>query len=485
MLGCIRRIPWCTRLLLSSGWHCKSPSKIASVMSTSALIGIDSFPLPSDVKASLSNLYGADLQPRLHLVTTGAGGKAVSWLMGMPGLKLTSTRTKKISGASGTLLEAIVPYSRVLGREWAGDDTHAMCCTETSISMSRKSLSRAATIVCKSEGLSGLLRNRGHLFGIGCTAAIATSRDRAGEDRAFVCCSGNRWMDSYSLKLPMGAYSRTEEDDLVSRLIIRALSDAAGLTCSTDFAPLSTLDYRKQVGYISDLLTRPDSICAVMWVDDTAFPDVNLPERSVVLSGSFNPLHEGHINLLQAVVAAETKQHNGCPPPVVAFEMSVHNADKGILEESEVHRRLEQFRGVSIQSGDDATTRIPTCVILTRLPLFIEKAKQFPGCTFAMGSDTAERLLDPRYYGDAGSILDMSVALSTLQHNRCSICIGGRLEGGRSGRDFMTGDHVLASSQIPPEMRKKNIFHTLSEADFRLDVSSTELREKRKKSGGG
>ncbi len=80
--------------------------------------------------------------------------------------------------------------------------------------------------------------------------------------------------------------------------------------------------------------------------------------------------------------------------------------------------------------------------------------------------DTAERLLSPRYYGD-GSILEMSVALSVLQHNRCSISVGGRLEGGRFGGDFLTGDQVLASSQILPAMRK-DIFHVLSEADFRL-----------------
>ncbi len=84
MLGCIRHIPCCARLLLSSGWHCKSPSQLTSAMSTCAPIGTEP-PLPIEVKATLSKLYEADLQPRLHLVTTGAGGKAVSWLMGIPG----------------------------------------------------------------------------------------------------------------------------------------------------------------------------------------------------------------------------------------------------------------------------------------------------------------------------------------------------------------------------------------------------------------
>ncbi len=135
-----------------------------------------------------------------------------------------------------------------------------------------------------------------------------------------------------------------------------------------------------KVDYISDLLSQSGSVRTVMWVDGTEIPDVDLPERSVVcsstktqpfntrkhtalllsmsmcqrmcislpshlvhsshnvnitllqvLSGSFNPLHEGHISLLQAVVAAETKRHKDYPPLVVAFEMPVDNADKVTL----------------------------------------------------------------------------------------------------------------------------------------------------------
>ncbi len=45
-----------------------------------------------------------------------------------------------------------------------------------------------------------------------------------------------------------------------------------------------------KVDYISDLLARPDSMRTVMWVDGTVFPDVNLPERSVVCNGTNNSL---------------------------------------------------------------------------------------------------------------------------------------------------------------------------------------------------
>ena len=36
---------------------------------------------------------------------------------------------------------------------------------------------------------------------------------------------------------------------------------------------------------------------------------------------------------------------------------------------------------------------------VTCAPLFIDKARLFPGCTFVVGSDTIKRILDKKYYG--------------------------------------------------------------------------------------
>ena len=65
--------------------------------------------------------------------------------------------------------------------------------------------------------------------------------------------------------------------------------------------------------------------------------------------------------------------------------MSLHNADKGVLEESEhLYRRIDQFKYLEL--------------VLTKEPLYTKKALLMPNCCFAIGLDTYVRLLDPKYY---------------------------------------------------------------------------------------
>src|SRR4029453_17081115 len=111
----------------------------------------------------------------------------------------------------------------------------------------------------------------------------------------------------------------------------------------------------------------------------TSCPDGQLarsaPIPRAVLPGSFNPLHAGHLAL--AHVAGQILS-----APVV-FELSVTNVDKPSLRVAEVRRRLRQFEWRYV-------------VELTRAPTFGEKARLFPGATFVVGSDTAERIAQPR-----------------------------------------------------------------------------------------
>src|SRR5579862_3090084 len=98
----------------------------------------------------------------------------------------------------------------------------------------------------------------------------------------------------------------------------------------------------------------------------------NAAKPSVVLPGAFNPLHEAHLTLADIAMRLESKP--------VAFELSVANVDKLELSDEEVRRRLLQFAG-----------KAP--VWLTHAALFTDKAQLFPGATFAIGADTAARLL--------------------------------------------------------------------------------------------
>ena len=166
------------------------------------------------------------------------------------------------------------------------------------------------------------------------------------------------------------------------------------------------------------------------------------PPPVAVLPGSFNPLHAGHRQL--AAVAGRRLGGE------VHFELSVANVDKPELPADEAARRVGQFAGLAP-------------VWVTRAATFAEKADLFPGAVFVLGFDTAVRLIDPRYYGHDPARRD--VALRTLRDRGCRVLVGGRVAGGA----FRVWDAAGAGEF-------GELFEAIPEADFRLDVSSTELR---------
>jgi hypothetical protein len=138
----------------------------------------------------------------------------------------------------------------------------------------------------------------------------------------------------------------------------------------------------------------------------------------------------------------------------VAYELSVTNVDKPTLTPAEVRRRLAQF-----------CWHAP--LWLTRAPTFVEKAARFPGVAFVVGVDTAARILQPRYYQDSEE--RMQQALAAIRGHGCSFLVAGRADA--TGR-FVT----LADLAIPPA--QADLFRMIPDTEFRLDLSSTQLREK-------
>ena len=176
-------------------------------------------------------------------------------------------------------------------------------------------------------------------------------------------------------------------------------------------------------------------VCSLPTFEPTSHP-------TVVFPGAFNPLHDGH----RLIAHLAVEQLGG----TLSFELSIQNVDKPRLELEEVRRRLVQFDQQRI--------------VLTSAATFVEKAALFPRATFIVGVDTLLRIGDPRFYGDSHDA--MAEAIESITQHECRFLVFGRL--------VEDAFQTLRDLEIPPSLTA--LCHGLSEAQFRLDVSSTELR---------
>jgi hypothetical protein len=271
-----------------------------------------------------------------------------------------------------------------------------------------------------------------------------TDRPKRGEHRACIAVADRSGMTTYSLHLAKGKRDRAGEEELVSRVIIHALATSCGI--DDEFSP--TLDSNEVLEVVCedspDLLQRLiDGTVQTVTVHRDGRMVADEPSQAAILSGSFNPLHGGHRELARVASQILCRE--------VVFELSVINVDKPPLDYDEVVRRVQQIVGWS-------------SIILTRAPLFREKARLFPGCVFVIGCDTADRLLDARYYGGQESA--MREALAEIRWLGCRFVVAGRVKDGV----FRT----LADVAVPDEFR--TMFEAIPEAAFRVDISSTDIR---------
>ena len=380
------------------------------------------FQLMEKVNELITKIHAAPQQT--VVAVAGGGSLAVAWLLAVP-------------GASRTLLESVVPYSRLAMIGLLGQEPEQYVSTETARDMARACYERALRLRDGNDSKAPVL-------GLACTATLATDRVKRGDHRCSLAIWDEDQLISCDLTLDKGRRDRAGEEELVSRLLIEILARGMGIESQltlglsdSEHPQFQTRRHRTPIqrllaGDVASITVHPDGRIVV----DEAVSNPLLP-------GSFSPLHYGHQEL-----AAVAEKELGAP---VAYELSVINVDKPPLAEREILRRIGQFRGKAK-------------LVLTRAETFHKKGRLFPGASFVIGWDTALRLVDPRYYG--GDYSTMCLALAELGAAGSRFLVAGREDGGI----FKT----LADVPVPAGF--DFLFRSIPESAFRADVTSTALR---------
>lgn len=360
----------------------------------------------------ISSIKDIHKSPYKFVISSSGGGtNAISSLMSVP-------------GASQSILESYVPYSRESLDIHLNKQPDHYCSQATTLHMASLAYGKAIKISNS---------NKKFLFGISVTASLKSNYNKLGEHRFHIALQNQEQTKVINCVLEKNMRSREEEENLLSQFILNLIAESCNLDFKFPEIPdkleINSVQAEKEwldlidnkVGFISNTANKPELI----------FP------------GSFNPLHKGHLKMKEV---AERKTGMD-----LYYEICIDNVDKPPLTFFEISSTINQFKNDSW--------------VLTKAGRFIDKAKLFENATFVIGYDTLRRLFNEKYYENSKA---MKQNLMVFDDFNINFLVFGR-------KDF-DKFRSLEDINIPSDLKSR--FTGFDEHTFRDDISSSEIRKK-------
>ena len=422
-----------------------------------------------------------DKAPLLYLIVTGAGAGFQNDIWEVPGV-------------SNFFIGSQMPYDMEETAKVLGFTPIKFVSEETAIDL-------ALTAYLKAWKLGR------QAIGVGVTCSVTSNRNRKGDNRIVVAVftevacytlnvvlqKGNFWNDWEEKKITQEELEacvveqRKADGELANRLTAYLLTVVVGGVCS---APVPALNINSNMELArARILAHPYFMTSGQRGTVEKINGAN----TVFYPGAFNPVHPGHLqgaemamrihNFVSVKEAMFDEHHDRIFSASeqmdnaheydfrrnLIFTTTVNPAHKPALTAAEMLQRAAMMKGYNFLLTEDD-------------PLYLDKARKFPGAHFIMGADALERMLDPKWGVDSLTLMKDFSELKTR------FLVLGRLVGEvyKTSSDiidehttvlYMNGmgnaanyiEHVCQWAQNP----------IMIPIDFRLDISSSELRAKR------
>ena len=370
-------------------------------------------------------LRGLERPPKVFLAATGAGAGIQASLWSVP-------------GSSAFLAGAAFPYAAHETERLLGFRPARFCDEDAAVELAIAAYLRAR-VATLADMPGAPARTRA--IGVGLTASVASVAPHRGDHRVFVAAVSERGATIWSARLWKGTgdVQRSIDGGLADRLGIHAILHAAEIAGDSLYAPGVDL-FRRE---LSEAELRAMLYRHPVFGPGGSRRAISAREARglVLLPGSFDPCHDGHVMIADAVEGQFGRR--------VAYAITADPVHKPGLTAVDL---LDRVASIRLRDGGARP------ILLTEHdPLFVDKARQFPGAGIALGVDALVRMLD-RCWGP-----DVVEMLQTFRTLGTTFYVVGRVVGG----SWTTIDDV----PIPEAFR--DLFCS---ADGRRDVSSTELR---------